>query len=304
MKKIYQIDQTKAASLIEKDIVCALKICLKDVASHPIRLIQASKSLIGLDLDCPNQTLLNFSSNCVEKYKKASNYEIFDYQTDTNEVISVYDLEKAFLNKDKASILNMLDQLSRVSSELHILEYLIEISLKQSGSSFLLIWSLYKSIAFISNKDSKLFIRFASDIILSDKFEDYIEQDEQWSFKIIKSNSLSMDSIDLYAHLLEAYNSNLVRSFKIKNLIIGLVNRKLNLGSKQFSSNQTIKFIDLLDKDRFWLIDFINKIDKQKITNDMILFLDSIRCLFKFSDKSYYKFICFQFDKFLKDVDV
>ena len=301
---MHQIDQTKAASLIENHILCALKICLKDAGLHPIRLIQASKSLIGLNLDSPNQILLNFSSNCVQKYNKASTYEIFDYHTDMNEVISIYDLEKAFLKRDKSSVLNMLDQLTRVSSELHILEYLIEISLKQSGNSFLLIWSLYKSIAFVSNKDSKLFIKLASDIILSDRFEDYTEQDLQWNFEVIKSNSLSMDTIDLYAHLLEAYNSDLVRNSKIKSLIINLVNRKLNFGTQEFSNNQKIKFIELLNKDRFWLIDFINKIDKQKITNDMILFLDSIRCLFKFSDKNYYKFICFQFDKFLKDINV
>ena len=301
---MHPIDQVKAASLIENYILCALKIRLKDSHSHPIRLIQASKSLIGLDLDSPSQTLLIFSSDCVQKYNKDSNYEVYDYSEELNKVISIYDLEKVFLNKNRTSILIMLNQLSRVSSELHILEYLIEISLKQSGKSFLLIWSLYKSILFTTNKDSKLFIRLASDIILDDEFEDFVESDVKWNFEIIKSNSLSIDSIDLYSHLLEAYNTDMVRTFKIKSLIIGLINRKFNLDTEQFDVNQKIRSIELFNKDRFWLIDFINKTDKQKITNDMILFLDSIRCLLKFSNKSYYKFVCLQFDKFLKDINV
>ena len=160
------------------------------------------------------------------------------------------------------------------------------------------------SILFTTNKDSKLFIRLASDIILDDEFEDFIESDVKWNFEIIKSNSLSIDSIDLYSHLLEAYNTDMVRTFKIKSLIIGLINRKFNLDMEQFDINQNIISIELFDKDRFWLIDFINKTDKQKITNDMILFLDSIRCLLKFSNKSNYKFVCLQFDKFLKDINV
>ena len=61
------------------------------------------------------------------------------------------------------------------------------------------------------------------------------------------------------------------------------------------------KFIDLLDKDRFWLIDFINQIDKQKITNDIILFLDSIRCLFKFLGKKDRKLVCIQFERLMNN---
>ena len=301
---MHQVNQKKAASLIEKNILCALKIRLQDFPSHPIRLIQASKSLIGLNLDSPNQTLLSFSSDCLQEYNQGSSYKAYNYDKDVNMVINIYDLEHAFLNKNRGSILNMLDQLSRVSSELHILEYLIEISLKQSGRSFLLIWSLYKSILFTSDKDVLLFIKLASDIILSDKFEDIIDSNLEWNFEIIKCNTLSINSIDLYAHLLEAYNSDLIREEKIKSLIISLVSRKFKLKAELIDVNQKIESVDLLNKDRFWLIDFINKTDKQKITNDMILFLDSIRCLLKFSNKSYYKFICLQFDKLLKGLNV
>ena len=51
MKKKLQIDKLKAAKIIEKQIQFCLKIKLSESELHPLRLIQASKSLIGLNLD-------------------------------------------------------------------------------------------------------------------------------------------------------------------------------------------------------------------------------------------------------------
>ena len=113
-----------------------------------------------------------------------------------------------------------------------------------------------------------------------------------------------MDFIDLYSHLLEAYNTDLVRGLKIKNLILSLISRKFKYESDNFSINNTIQYIELFNNGRSWLLEFLNKTDKQNITTNLILFLDSIRCLFRFSDKSDYKFICLQFEKFLEEFDV
>ena len=69
MKKKLQIDKLKAAKIIEKQIQFCLKIKLSESELHPLRLIQASKSLIGLNLDKPNQKLMNFNSVYLESFK-------------------------------------------------------------------------------------------------------------------------------------------------------------------------------------------------------------------------------------------
>ena len=52
-----KITQVEAANIIEDQILQALKTPFKSHFPLPIRLVQASKSLIGLNLDFPNQIL-------------------------------------------------------------------------------------------------------------------------------------------------------------------------------------------------------------------------------------------------------
>jgi len=66
------MDQLEAASIIEKQALTSLTYKTNDFLKHPIRLIQASKSLIGLDLDNPNTKLLKFNSHFLNN---------IDYQT-------------------------------------------------------------------------------------------------------------------------------------------------------------------------------------------------------------------------------
>ena len=49
------MNQLEAASIIEKQAIKSLAYKFDNKLIHPIRLIQASKSFIGLDLDNPNQ---------------------------------------------------------------------------------------------------------------------------------------------------------------------------------------------------------------------------------------------------------
>ena len=63
--------------------------------------------------------------------------------------VSIYELEEAIdkndLNESNRVILNLL----KLSDGRHILEYLLELSLKQSGKSLSVIWAIYKTLSFI-----------------------------------------------------------------------------------------------------------------------------------------------------------
>ncbi len=309
MKKISNLDKIKAASILEKQIEFSLKIPLNNLESHPIRLVQASKSLIGLNLDKPNQKLINFNSIYLENFN-GTQYDVSsNFDDNLNPVVSIHNLEHAFLKKDKELVLKLFYELKLVSSEIHILEYLIEISLKQTGDSFLLIWSLYRSFLFLSNKDSNAFISLAADIILSDSFEDAIISEKNIDRNIdiceIINYELSFYSIDLYAHLLEAYNSDLIRLSKIRDLINSFINKKFkNYKSNQFNVNDDVSFPDFLRIGRKNLLQFIDDRNIENINTDLILFLDSIRAMFRFLDNQNHKVICFHFENILENSNV
>ena len=297
------MDQLKAASIIEKQALKSLSYKTVNFLNHPIRLIQASKSLIGLNLDTPNEKLLKFNSSVLAN----NTYESIKFKNFKNdnikEVISTHNLEDAFIKNDKDEVLNELYQLSKVSSSLHILEYLVEISLKQTGKSFLIIWSIYRTIFFINQKDIKFFLDLSIDAIFSDKF--YLSDLELLPINnnIIQHSNLSIANIDLFSHLLEAYNSNLVRSDKIKILISNVINKRFPCRKDDSSVEFNFKYPQLLKTGRSWLLEFIDDIDNN-ITIELILFLDSIRCLFKFLNKKDYKFICAHFERLIKVFNV
>ena len=298
------MDQLEAASIIEKQALTSLTYKTNDFLKHPIRLIQASKSLIGLDLDNPNTKLLKFNSHFLNNIDYQT-IKIKDYlNNNINEVISIYELEEAFINNNKTRVFDELNQLSKVSSSLHILEYLIEISLKQSGQSFLIIWSIYRTIFFINEKDIKFFLDLSIDAIFSDKFCLKENLELEIDYNIINCSKLSISDIDLFAHLLEAYNSNLVRHDRIKPLISIMINKEFSYDKKNDLTEIDFKYPELFNKGRSWLLDFINNTDNNSITIDLILFLDSIRCLFKFLNKNDYKLICNHFERLVNQFDI
>ena len=300
-----KINKEKAAEIIGNQIINALEIKFDDFNSHPIRLIQASKSLIGLNLEQPNSDLLYFNDFYIDKNKNNLIKETESIDLKPNEVITVHDIEQALINHDREVALCMLNQLSLVSSNIHILECLIEISLKQTGKSFLVIWSLYRSIFFLNKEVNNSFLSLSIDIILSDNFEDLIHVDSDFNANIIAYEGLSNEFLDLYAHLLEAYNSDLIRELKIKSLIENMIFRKSNnIKLNKFEDKNSIDYPDLLNSGRFWLSEFLIKTDKQKFTMELILFLDAIRCLFRFLDFKNHKFICLYFQRNIKDFNV
>ena len=67
--RVYHILQSaeklflRHTSPFEKQALKSLSYKTTDFLNHPIRLIQASKSLIGLNLDTPNEKLLKFNSS-------------------------------------------------------------------------------------------------------------------------------------------------------------------------------------------------------------------------------------------------
>jgi len=305
MKKISNIDKTKAASILEKQINLSLNIPLTDLELHPIRLVQASKSLIGLNLDKPNEKLIKFTSIYLESFNNPHYDFNLNSSDDLNPVVTIYDLENAFFNKDKELALRLFHQLKLVSSEVHILEYLIEISLKQSGKSFLSIWSLYRSILFLSNKDSNRFINLATDIILSDDFEDTSISGQAININDVINHELSFYSIDLYAHLLEAYNSDLIRLSKIRALITSFITRKFkNCKANKFNMDNEVFCPDLLISGRKELLQFLETKNNIGLNPDLIMLLDSIRAIFRFLDNQNHKIVCFHFENILEDLNV
>ena len=119
----------KIGNNLETEIISLLSHCMREkvdinnIQNHPIRVIEAAKSIVGLNLDNPSIRLLDYI-----KIKKTS-ANLLDVESDVKnevETVSIYELEEAInkndLNESNKVILNLL----KLSDGRHILEYLLE----------------------------------------------------------------------------------------------------------------------------------------------------------------------------------
>ena len=299
------INNIEAAKIIENNINLSFTFKYIDSQMHPIHFIQAVKALIGLNLDNPNRKLLDFSKSYFDK--QAIDKYVFKSQTiqKVNPVVSLQDLENAIKSNNRQSALDIFNHIKLVSSEIHILEYLIEISLKQSGKSFLIIWSIYKSVLFLKDKNIDKFKELAIDILLNDKFRDINQNNSITNINVFLKLDLSIDSLNLYAHLNEAYKTDLIRSENIQKLIESLLvhNFKDLKNNDYLEKKYEPKYPKLITKGRPYILDLINQMEC-KLNVDIILFLDSIRTLFRFNDKKNHKLIIYHLENKMESLYV
>ena len=298
------MNKDKAASEIENQIITSFDCKVDRVIYHPIRLIQASKSLIGLNLDNPNQRLINFSGLYLNEKLSKKHSKTKPFKNQINEVINIHDLENAILSKDRFKISDSINQLSKVSSSLHILEYLIEISLKENGSSFLVLWSIYRSIFFIGERNLDDFRELIIEVVLYDSICEYPKSNTNIE-DIILIDNLTIEDIDLYSHLIELKHSNLVRSEKL----LPLADKMINRFSIRYDLKSSSKKINVIESEfnkngRAWILDYINEINPKKITYEFILFLDSIRCLLKYLNVNKHKYVFKHFERLVKNFNI
>tara|TARA_A100001011_G_scaffold400787_1_gene518807 strand:- start:19575 stop:20501 length:927 start_codon:yes stop_codon:yes gene_type:complete len=302
--KMSSIDKKEITKIIENQINLSLNLKLNDSQIHPLRIIQASKALIGLNLDSPNKKLIHFNKLYLESQTLDNYKSIQKNNGKLNDVVSLQDLEDALINNDREVAIEIFNQIKLVSSEVHILEFLIEIALKQTGKSFLNIWSLYKSVLFLKNKSIDKFAHLVIDMILNDKFRNIDNQLNKLDIEDLININFTNNSLDLYAHLYEAYKMELIRSENIRKLINLFISDNFrNLDYHSSMEKFKPKYPKLLSNGRAYILDIVNE-KKYRLSPDMILFLDSIRTLFRFTHKKNHKIIVYHLESKLEAFNV
>ena len=208
----------KIENNLEKNIINLLsrslekQVDIDDIESHPIRVFEAAKSIIGLNLDAPSNRLIEYINNknlSGNSLKSKSNIE------KNPETVSIYQLEEAIDANDLIKSERLITQLLNLSDGRHILEYLLELSLKQRGKSLSVIWSIYKSIGFLgysSPKDVKNSLLIAIQCLIYDEYYS-LEKNQIESLDTIFDKSILNDyQLQLLGTIYEISNEKFIRA--------------------------------------------------------------------------------------------
>jgi hypothetical protein len=271
---------------LEKEIIDLLSLALRQPFSienymdHPIRSIEASKSLIGLNLNEPNKNIINFLNSIQLDQIPSKEVKI---EAKKHETVSIYELEDAINNSDSIKINDILDNILDLSDGRHVLEFLVELSLRQTGKSLKIIWPIFKAMNFIgynNRSDIRNSIDMACKLLMFDDFQDTSKGKSISIDQISIDDSLTLDQLQTIGIVYEISNLILVRQDLIlENLSLFLNHLFIDL-DKSDSNRNKVKSERLGER-----VNLIRIIDSLTLSRDVTLYLNAIRSIIKYSKR-------------------
>ena len=268
---------------LEDKVANLLEGCLKtpidqnNIEKHPIRIIESVKSLIGLDLNNPNKKLINFLDQIT--ITQDSNDSISD-KIDS-ETVSIYQLKDAIEVSDYNMCKDLVANLVKLSDGNQILEFLLELSLLQTGKSTLLVWATYKSIKFInnqSNENMKFAILLCCKALIIDNYFQGCSKQKKTIDDIYNNYDLQLHELQMIGVLFEISKANLIRSDKINLNITKFLTFFFSTIGKGSKISKDSFLENNIDKK-----DILNALSDNIISHDLILSLNGIRSCMRYS---------------------
>ena len=249
---------------------------------HPVSLINSVKSIIGIDFDISHERLLDFSIDYCENHLSVDSIGIFK-EVETPSAVSFASLEESLLQRDFNKSVDNVSSLLKVSDGKHIIEFLLEYTIKYNIPVYTLVWSVYKMSLFLDHKNINDSIIFCLKHISNIKMVKKIFYDSETDINISKYvyNKKSIKKILLYYSIL---NEDLVRNVNISRYI------KRN-SSKGFDFSNNSKELNVHDDQikygRKWISLYLHRIKDNDLESGLIIMLDLFRGALKVSNGRY-----------------
>ena len=246
---------------------------VKYIDKHPLRVVQASKSLIGIDLNSPPKILLKWLEYYVKDFIPNFNIQSLGSSGTQAGAITFAHLKNLILKKKTVESHIYLSYLLQVAGTSHIAEYLIELGVCKSPGSLLLCWSALRSIQFLGEKEGSL--------ILYHCISKLLEEEEQK----INSKKFLIEKYEIYCHQFQIRNCEMVRKAKIiphLDRLVQSIEPEL-LQSKFPHLPAKLRKMIILDGSQ-GIICYLNSLKIEDISTELILLLDALRTILNFCD--------------------
>ena len=264
MKTFYFDKNMSLKNIVEKYLINTYSLDYNDDNYyHPIRIVQAAKSLIGINLTTPNKKLLDWVPNYLDQFENRDllikdDQKIEFYASMIN--LEILLKEKKF-NQSRNEILRLL----KVSTGEPILELLIFNSFSNL-ITLPFIFSIYRSVKFCNGQNIKYAILLAIDILEKNKG--------------ININLSKLQKLEIICYLIEISETQFIRNdeiqFELKKIDYSILKNDFEMKKK---SKLYLLFLKYGREYLLKLIDLNTNILKEPRN---LLIMDSIRILLRY----------------------
>ena len=245
---------------------------------HPIRLIQAVKSIIGINIDDPIDNLLDFCKEYTNKYNFIEKVNYKNKELDFPAMVSYKSLEESLLNEDLEKTYSNIYYLTTVSEGMQVIEFLLEYSLKYSKNSYSFIWSIYRMMLFTDKKDIFKSLLLCADALIKNKLLIKFNYKEFEDMRSIKWQRIQNDEFELIAVIFSLYHSKLIR----KETINKYISKLLGVKDLKVSFDKSAK----RDIDRMWIHSYFKDLSQKDIKVEDVLYHDAVRSVIKCANEN------------------
>jgi hypothetical protein len=231
-------------------------------------VVQAVKSLIGINISSPNLKLLNWVKEYISSFERRPKSELMFKFGELEETITIHSLEMAIKGGGFKLAFSHLEQLSRVSDGRPILEFLLELSAQQSGKSFLFVLSALRSNLFLSNEKISALLILCTQSVLDDSFEDWGLNPEKLTFS---------SSFELCCQIMQSHEEDIVRIVKITPWLPA----KSEIIDGSIPKDVVEDSMNIMNVGREGILNSIDKMELDSMTPQVILTLDAYRAALK-----------------------
>ena len=275
------MDIEKAKSRIDNQL---FKSIYSDVAVngfHPTRVIQALKSIIGINIEEPSEKLIDWGDAYLGDIKSLPK-DHFKYSIKkSKETIVLSNIGDCIVSGNRNDCISELQDLCSVSDGSQIFEYLIEFSLTptedchQFISCLPFVWSAYRSNLFLKNRYSYELLLLSVDIFLKNKLYQGVSGLVRPLFRDVEQDCV-----------LKSIASSAMTRQKNINRYLRLNEPSCSQLGNFASINQPDFLIDINRMGRAAILTYLEDLDFKNITAELLLILDSFRMVLK-ADTSY-----------------
>ncbi len=275
-------------------LIASLSCDSTHYAKHPLRIVQAGKSLIGMNPEKPILPLINWLEGFVHSYKQLNPEEFKVKPQAVEDFASMIEFEIQLKHGNTDKLIETASKLLSVSSGEPLFESLLLHSCK-NADLFPFYLSLYRSVLFCQGEEKAKFLGIGLKMLKTQMESNKI--DESISIELQK---LSLNRIDLASCYMQVFNMPLIRGEEIKSKIPTVIFNTPNNGkgksAKQTNPNDLRNTIiekdseffekslthELFLNDRMAFYTLIKNIPEEKFSAHLILLIDSGRTIFRY----------------------
>ena len=236
---------------------------------HPLRVIQASKSLIGINPDNPPKVLLKWLEVYIKKFEPNFEAPDLDSVQESPEVITYARLNELITDGREEGSHEYLGFLLKSATPISVAESLIELAAEQSADSLLYCWFALRSIQFVGEKEGYPLLYHCISHLVRGK---NIDEDS------------NLSGYEILCHQYQIRKADMVRSSKINPKLYQLLQTipSDSCQSHDWMPETLITMIE--DEGAAGIQNYICSLKLDQISEEFIRKLDALRTVIRFSD--------------------